>query len=132
MRDGDSIEIDASPGVGTVHVALTTAVLDARGPAGGAAPPRGGLLEKYASVVGQANKGAVTHSGVAARQNDLRAARRSLAPDMVAILATFDSVDIPSIFVPGQPSPLTEVVVSTAMPFSARSPLGRFKKLNAV
>jgi dihydroxy-acid dehydratase len=63
VRDGDIIEIDASPGAGTIHVALTDAELNARGGAGGAAPPRGGLLEKYASVVGQANKGAVTHSG---------------------------------------------------------------------
>ncbi len=63
VRDGDVIEIDASPGVGTISVALTDAELDARGVGGGAAVVRGGLLEKYAAVVGQAIKGAVSHSG---------------------------------------------------------------------
>jgi hypothetical protein len=48
VRDGDIIEIDASPVAGTIHVALTDDELDARGVVGGAAPPRGGLLEKYA------------------------------------------------------------------------------------
>jgi len=62
VRDGDIVDIDASPGVGTISVALTDAELAARAVSGGAAV-RGGLLEKYAAVVGQANKGAVTHSG---------------------------------------------------------------------
>lgn len=60
VRDGDMIEIDASPGVGTI---IVDADLDARSGASGPAALRGGLLEKYAAVVGQANKGAVTHSG---------------------------------------------------------------------
>jgi dihydroxy-acid dehydratase len=63
VRDGDIIEIDASPGAGTINVALTGAELNARGDTSGPTTPRGGLLEKYAAVVGQANKGAVTHSG---------------------------------------------------------------------
>jgi len=42
----------ASAGAGIIHVALTNSELNARGVEGGAAPPRGGLLEKYASVVG--------------------------------------------------------------------------------
>jgi len=63
VRDGDLIEIDASPGAGTINVALTDAELNAREAASGPAAPRGGLLEKYVAVVGQANKGAVTHGG---------------------------------------------------------------------
>jgi len=63
VRDGDMIAIDASPGVGAIHVALSEAELAARPLARAAAPPRGGVLEKYAAVVGPANKGAVTHSG---------------------------------------------------------------------
>jgi dihydroxy-acid dehydratase len=60
LRDGDIIEIDASPAVARIS---TTADLAAR-----PAPTRtethlGGVLEKYRAVVGQANKGAVTHSG---------------------------------------------------------------------
>jgi dihydroxy-acid dehydratase len=65
VHDGDIVEIDASPGVGTIHLALSDIELAARAAAHGTRPaPRlGGLLEKYSAVVGQANKGAVTHSG---------------------------------------------------------------------
>jgi dihydroxy-acid dehydratase len=66
LRDGDVIEIDATPSVRRVHVELSEVELaQRRGEAGGRArsPPRGGLLEKYAAVVGPANRGAVTHSG---------------------------------------------------------------------
>jgi dihydroxy-acid dehydratase len=63
VRDGDIIEIDATPGAGTISVLVTGAELNARGAGSSPPPPRGGLLEKYAAVVGQANKGAVTHSG---------------------------------------------------------------------
>jgi dihydroxy-acid dehydratase len=65
VRDGDIIEIDASPGVCTIHLALSDTELAARALDHGTQPrPRlGGLLEKYSAVVGQANKGAVTHSG---------------------------------------------------------------------
>ncbi len=65
VQDGDIIEIDATPGVGTIRVMLTDDELDDRAAARGkiANPRLGGLLEKYSAVVGQANKGAVTHSG---------------------------------------------------------------------
>jgi len=65
VRDGDIIEIDATAGVGTIHLALSDNELTARATAGGSKPaPRlGGLLEKYSAVVGQANRGAVTHCG---------------------------------------------------------------------
>jgi dihydroxy-acid dehydratase len=65
VRDGDIIEIDASPGVCTIHLALSDTDLAARALDHGTQPaPRlGGLLEKYSAVVRQANKGAVTHSG---------------------------------------------------------------------
>jgi dihydroxy-acid dehydratase len=65
VRDGDIIEIDASPGVCTIHLALSDTDLAARVLDHGTQPaPRlGGLLEKYSAVVRQANKGAVTHSG---------------------------------------------------------------------
>jgi dihydroxy-acid dehydratase len=65
VQDGDIVEIDATPGVGSINVLVSAADLAARAAARDrAAPARlGGLLEKYRAVVGQANKGAVTHSG---------------------------------------------------------------------
>ena len=63
--DGDIIAIDARPGISTLRVELDDAELEARRalPRSVAASPKGGLLEKYAAIVGPANKGAVTHSG---------------------------------------------------------------------
>jgi dihydroxy-acid dehydratase len=58
LRDGDPIRIDAAKGV-----IETKASLKGRKPA----PPKreaSGVLEKYAILVGPANLGAVTHSGV--------------------------------------------------------------------
>jgi dihydroxy-acid dehydratase len=65
LRDGDVIEIDARPGQCRIEVRLDDAELAARRAQTLARPPsaRGGLLEKYAAVVGPAHKGAVTHSG---------------------------------------------------------------------
>jgi dihydroxy-acid dehydratase len=65
LQDGDIISIDARPGQCRIEVELTSEQLESR--RHGAAPqrpaPRGGLLEKYAAVVGPAHLGAVTHSG---------------------------------------------------------------------
>jgi dihydroxy-acid dehydratase len=65
VRDGDVIAIDASPGGARLEVELEAAELDRRRAAAGplTRAPKGGLLEKYAAVVGPANLGAVTHSG---------------------------------------------------------------------
>ena len=63
IRDGDIIEIDAAKRA--IDVLLSDDELAARRAAWQAPDPRrlGGALEKYARLVGQANKGAVTHSG---------------------------------------------------------------------
>ena len=63
IRDGDTIEIDAAKR--SIDVLLSDEELAARREAWQAPDPRrlGGALEKYARLVGQANKGAVTHSG---------------------------------------------------------------------
>ncbi len=65
VRDGDIIAIDATPGVATITLEVDAATLSARAAALPAAPrrPLGGVLEKYAAVVGGADRGAVTHSG---------------------------------------------------------------------
>ena len=65
LRDGDMIAIDARPGIASITLELGEADLEARRRSIGspAAPPRGGVLEKYARLVGPANKGAVTHAG---------------------------------------------------------------------
>jgi dihydroxy-acid dehydratase len=65
LRDGDRIDIDATPGAYTMAVALDASTLEARRAALGAGrpSPKGGLLEKYAATVGSAHLGAVTHSG---------------------------------------------------------------------
>jgi dihydroxy-acid dehydratase len=65
LRDGDIIVIDASPDVRSLTVELSDAELAdrrANQPADNR-PPLGGVLEKYAAVVGSAHRGAVTHSG---------------------------------------------------------------------
>ncbi len=63
MQNGDMIRIDAV--AGTLNVDLSAQELTGRQaawhPPG--QPHLGGLLEKYAAVVGPANLGAVTHSG---------------------------------------------------------------------
>jgi dihydroxy-acid dehydratase len=65
IRDGDIITIDARDGIGMLLVELDEAEFEARRalPRAARARPKGGVLEKYAAVVGPANKGAVTHSG---------------------------------------------------------------------
>jgi dihydroxy-acid dehydratase len=66
LRDGDIIAIDARPGSRRIVVELSDADLAERL----AARPlrqsavRGGVLEKYAALVGPAHLGAVTHAGV--------------------------------------------------------------------
>ena len=65
LRDGDLIEIDARPTARSIRVDLSDAELASRV---AALAPRavstyGGVLEKYARIVGPAHEGAVTHSG---------------------------------------------------------------------
>lgn len=62
LRDGDMIDIDATPAA-TINHRLSAAELAARAGGRTAEVRLGGVLEKYRAVVGQANKGAVTHSG---------------------------------------------------------------------
>jgi len=65
IRDGDIIDIDAKPRARSIGVELSDEEL-ARRRATHIRAERGrlgGLLEKYAAVVGPANQGAVTHSG---------------------------------------------------------------------
>jgi dihydroxy-acid dehydratase len=61
VRDGDIISVDAV--AGRLDVELSPEELARRQPIGGRPPPQGGVLEKYASLVGSASLGAVTHSG---------------------------------------------------------------------
>lgn len=63
IKDGDIIEIDGAKR--TINVLLSDEDLAERRKNWKAPDPRelGGALEKYARLVGQANKGAVTHSG---------------------------------------------------------------------
>lgn len=61
VRDGDIISVDAV--AGRLDVELSPEELARRQPTGGRPPPPGGVLEKYASLVGSASLGAVTHSG---------------------------------------------------------------------
>jgi dihydroxy-acid dehydratase len=69
LRDGDVIEIDARAEVALLRVEIGDDELAARRQAlaargEGRRRRLGGLLEKYAAVVGPANLGALTHSGV--------------------------------------------------------------------
>jgi dihydroxy-acid dehydratase len=61
VRDGDVIAVDAASG--RLDVELSVEELARRPVAGGRSPPPGGVLEKYAALVGSASFGAVTHSG---------------------------------------------------------------------
>ncbi len=64
LRDGDIVRIDARPDARSITVDLTPE--DMRTRLAGmpkSAPPRGGLLEKYAATVRPSHQGAVTHSG---------------------------------------------------------------------
>ena len=73
LRDGDQITIDARPEARRITVALSDEALAERGQArlaqgGNAHRPStqasaGGMLEKYARLVGPAHAGAVTHTG---------------------------------------------------------------------
>lgn len=65
VRDGDTISIDATPGVATITLEVDEAELARRRAARPESSARrlGGVLEKYAAVVGSAAQGAVTHSG---------------------------------------------------------------------
>jgi dihydroxy-acid dehydratase len=61
IRDGDIIRVDAT--AGKLDVELAPEVLAARLPGYRRAAPLGGVLEKYAALVGSAALGAVTHAG---------------------------------------------------------------------
>ena len=61
IRDGDMISVDAA--TGRLDVELSPDELARRPLASGRSRPPGGVLEKYASLVGSASLGAVTHSG---------------------------------------------------------------------
>jgi dihydroxy-acid dehydratase len=65
LRDGDMVAIDARPAFRSIAVELTPEALAARLAALPAftSPVRGGVLEKFARVVGPARFGAVTHTG---------------------------------------------------------------------
>ena len=68
LRDGDIVEVDARPEVLSLSVELDETELGRRRDTSETVtrPQRrlGGVLEKYAAVVGSAHRGAVTHSGV--------------------------------------------------------------------
>ena len=66
LRDGDLVEIDARPEALKLAVELDDQALAQRRAAAPRATARrlGGLLGKYAAVVGSAHQGAVTHPGV--------------------------------------------------------------------
>ena len=66
LRDGDLIAIDARPAARTIQVELTAAELATRVASlpAFASRARGGVLEKYARLVGPAHLGAVTHTGI--------------------------------------------------------------------
>jgi dihydroxy-acid dehydratase len=65
LRDGDVIAIDARPDARTIAVELSDTELSTRLAALPPLAPRvkGGVLEKYAKLVGPASRGAVTHGG---------------------------------------------------------------------
>ncbi len=69
VHDGDMIAIDATPAVANITLEVASEEMERRRegvrPMGLTPPERrlGGVLEKYAAVVGSAARGAVTHSG---------------------------------------------------------------------
>jgi dihydroxy-acid dehydratase len=63
--DGDMIRVDAT--AGRLDVELSPEELAARATTQAREAPRGGVLEKYAALVGSASLGAVTHRGPAQR-----------------------------------------------------------------
>jgi len=63
VRDGDRITIDARKATAILHVPKAELAARRRGWKAPRRTPLSGALEKYARLVGQANKGAVTHSG---------------------------------------------------------------------
>ena len=65
VRDGDVIEIDARPDACTLQVSINEDESEVRRSMRLPRRPSfsGGVLEKYAAVVAQADRGAVTHSG---------------------------------------------------------------------
>jgi dihydroxy-acid dehydratase len=69
VRDGDAIVIDVETATMTLNVAGPE-LLARRAPLAPFRPPMGGLLEKYASSVGSASLGAVTHSGAVSWPED--------------------------------------------------------------
>lgn len=73
VENGDTIAIDARPGIATMTLELDDAEISRRRAARGAPqmPPHGGLLEKYAAVVRGAHRGAVTHSGAVDTSGDI-------------------------------------------------------------
>lgn len=73
VRDGDTISIDATPGIATITLEVNEETLAERRKE---LPEPGyrrlsGVLEKYAAVVGGANRGAVTHSGAVDTSGDI-------------------------------------------------------------
>ncbi len=68
LRDGDIIDIDATPQRLSLSVELDDATMAARRTIPGTTAARsrrlGGVLEKYSAMVGSAHQGAVTHGGV--------------------------------------------------------------------
>jgi dihydroxy-acid dehydratase len=73
VRDGDMISIDAAPGIAAITLEVDDETL-ARRRAGLPEPAYrrlSGVLEKYAAVVGGANRGAVTHSGAVDTSGDI-------------------------------------------------------------
>ncbi|MFA6117601.1 MAG: dihydroxy-acid dehydratase [Sphingomonas sp.] len=72
LRDGDMISIDAAQERCSLLVELDEAELALRRAEALACPrpPLGGLLEKYAAMVGSAHLGAVTHSGAVQWERD--------------------------------------------------------------
>lgn len=66
LRDGDIVDIDAAPERCRLAVELSASELDQRAAERTTNRPKvsGGLLAKYAAIVGSAHRGAVTHAGV--------------------------------------------------------------------
>jgi len=63
VRNGDRITIDAHRGLATLHVGKSELAARRKSWRAPRRKALGGALEKYARLVGPANRGAVTHSG---------------------------------------------------------------------